>query len=46
MMVSAFPQKACLQTVLSMLSSTKPLTSYSLAILELHRELGQVSNLK
>ena len=36
MTVSAFPQKACLQTVLSMLSSTKPLTSYSLAILELH----------
>ena len=29
MMVSAFPQKACLQTVLSMLSSAKPLTSYS-----------------
>jgi len=38
MMVSAFPQRACLQTVLSMLSSTNPLTSYSLAILELHRE--------
>ena len=34
MTVSAFPQKACLQTVPSMLSSTKPPTSYSLAILE------------